>query len=76
MSGELAKRGGCRSVRFLSEQMNTSVVEGRRMRFRGASPISTFLGISRCLDVAVVEAHLSICGRSVEGLLGSKSGLW
>lgn len=51
MSGELAKRGGCRSARFLLEQMNTSVVEGRRMRFRDADPTSTFLGVSRRLDV-------------------------
>lgn len=51
------------------------MVEGRRMYFRDMYPISIFLGISGCLDVAVVEAYLSVCGRSVEGLLGSTSGL-
>lgn len=49
--------------------------EGRRMYFRNTYPFSMFLGISICLDVAVVEAYLSICGRRVEGLLGSESGL-
>lgn len=50
-------------------------MEGRRMYFRDTYPICMFLGISRCLDVAVVEAYLSICGRSVECLLGSNSEL-
>lgn len=38
-------------------------------------PFSMFLGVSRCLDVAVEEACLSVCGQSVEGLLGSKAGV-
>lgn len=50
-------------------------MEGRRMYFRDTYPISMFLGISRCLDVAVVKEYLSVSGWSIEGLLGSKSGL-
>lgn len=32
------------------------------MYYRDTYPVSTFLGINRCLDVAVVEAYRSVCG--------------
>lgn len=51
-------------------------MEGGRKYFRDTIPISIFLGISRCLDVAVVAAYVSLCGRRVEAFLGSKLGFY
>lgn len=53
-----------------------SGMEGGRKYFRDTIPISIFLGISRYLDVAVVAAYLSLCGRRVEAFLGSKLGFY
>lgn len=74
MSGELAKRGGCRSARFLLEQMNTSVVEGRRMRFRDADPTSAFLGVSRRLDVGCGGGAFKYLWEECRGPFGVQIG--
>lgn len=73
MSGELAERDGGRAED--TEQKKKNGMEGGRRYFRDTNPISIFLGMGRCLDLAVARSYLSFCGWRMEGFLGPKLGL-